>query len=80
MTTYTISPYTHCLLHDRADWEHFSESDVRKHFENIHALLLDRLSTVGNDLHVVTPDEEKELQFMLEAMLQVKQYVQEFEA
>lgn len=62
---------------DRSEWETFSDADVATHFQNIHAMLLDRLVMIGNDLHVVTENEDKELQFMLETVLHAKRYVQD---
>ena len=70
-----LSPYT--LFCDREQWETFGEDDLADHFEAIQALLLERITQLQDSLHILLPHEEKELQFMLEALMQAKRTLQD---
>ena len=64
-------------LFDRAYWQDFSHKDTMDHFASIDALFSQRVAELSNELHYVTDESERELLFMLEALLHVKRQVQE---
>lgn len=78
--SYAVSsgaPSPFYMLYDAPSWEAFSEADLEEHFDNIHALFLDRITELQDPLHTLSLYEERELLFMLEALVQVKKMLQE---
>ena len=65
------------LLRDHNRWENFSEKDAPEHFANIYALFLTRVRSLSNDLVYLSAYEEKELRFMLDALIKAKRIVQQ---
>lgn len=84
---YTLSPYQFVskscptevvsLLRDDTGWEEFNEQDLYTHFNNIHTLFLQRIATLSSDFNSVSLYEEKELHFMLDALIQSKRLLQD---
>lgn len=74
-----VSPYNNELIaRDHHKWEDFSDADMKEHLANIHAFFLDRITGLADDNYYLRTTDEKELSFMLDALLQTKRYVQEY--
>ena len=67
------------LLCDQCDKEDFTKEELTEHFKNIHALFVGKIGALKSSFHVLTIDEEKELHFILDALLQSKQLLQDSE-
>jgi hypothetical protein len=65
------------ILRDCSSWEHFGENQVPSHFCNIHAFFMQRIEQLHKDTHYMTEEEEKELQFILDALIQSKRMLQD---
>jgi hypothetical protein len=71
------SPSSFAILRDCSSWEHFGENKAPSHFCNIHAFLMQRIEQLHKDDHYMTEDEENELRFILDALIQSKRLLQE---
>ena len=69
--TATPSPYSYLLLRDDLE-DAFSEVAIEEHFNNIQALVTERIADLGKPYVVATDAHEKELHFMLDALIQAK--------
>ena len=65
------------ILRDTNSWEQFTEADLQEHFNNVHALFVDRINDLPNQTTYLTPMAEKELSFIFETLLQAKLNLQE---
>ncbi len=54
-----------------------TQDDVTEHFYDVHNMLIDRLMKLAILDHSVTVEEEKELHFMLDAILSAQWFLSE---
>lgn len=63
------------ILYDRHErWERFEEKDLRLYFENGCAVFLMEIKKLQNLKRPPKPREKKTLRFMLEALLETKNF------
>jgi len=65
------------LLYDK--WEEFDERKLEEYFEKSYGIFMSRLQEFREAKHQLTTKEEKELKFMLEALIDVKKSLREME-
>lgn len=58
-------------------WEMFDEQKLQSYFENGQRIFLSRLGELGDPSHSLTSRKEKELRFMLEALIAAKKTLEE---
>lgn len=62
------------------DWEEFGEKDLSAYFENAYALFLERLDIFRRLPRPLNAEEEKELRFMFDALIEAKEFFRWFPA
>ncbi|MFT5849918.1 MAG: hypothetical protein ACI9H6_000744 [Patiriisocius sp.] len=81
MSLYTISSQksgylkykeAQLVMFDRAHWE---EKDLIEHFHSIRSLFIQKAEALDKTEYLMDKTEERDLQFMLESLIQVKHVV-----
>lgn len=65
------------FLRDRDKWEDFDEDKLEEYFSNSYEIFMDRLKEFRNGEKKITKEEEKELKFMLETLINTKNMLEE---